>query len=104
MCCAFTIIIFFVLVFRSGLAFGLWSPGESALRPLGGWFAPSAIGIAFVAFGLLKKEPEFALAVYVGFLALLRGCEIFNLDLADCQPRGVDQMCLVLRDTEESRF
>ena len=31
---------------------------------------------AFVAFGILKKDPEFALAVYVGFLGLLRGGEI----------------------------
>ena len=59
---------------------------------------------AFVAFGLLKKDPEFALAVYVGFLALLRGCEIFNLVLSDCQPRSPSQMCLILRDTKGARL
>ena len=59
---------------------------------------------AFVAFGLLKKDPDFALAVYVGFLALLRGCEIFNLVFSDCQPRGPGQMCLILRDTKGARL
>ena len=59
---------------------------------------------AFVAFGLLKEDPEFALAIYVGFLALLRGCGIFNLALADCQPRGPSQLCLILRDTKGARL
>ena len=59
---------------------------------------------AFIAFGLLKGKPEFALAVYVGFVALLRSCEIFSLCLSDCQARGVDQMCLVLRDTKGARL
>ena len=52
---------------------------------------------AFVAFGFLEQDPDFALAVYVGFVALLRGCEIFNLALSDCQQRGPDQVCLILR-------
>ena len=60
--------------------------------------------IAFVAYGILNKDPEFALAIYVGFLALLRGGEIFNLSLADCQLRGPGQMCLILRDTKGARL
>ena len=59
---------------------------------------------AFVAFGILKKDSEFALAVYVGFLGLLRGGEILNLSLADCQPRGPSQLCIVLRDTKGARL
>ena len=59
---------------------------------------------AFVSYGILNKDPEFAIAVYVGFLALLRGCEIFNLLLRDCQPRGRNQMCLILRDTKGARL
>ena len=59
---------------------------------------------AFVAYGILNKDPEFAIAVYVGFLALLRGCEIFNLLLQDCQVRGRDQMCLILRGTKGARL
>ena len=61
-------------------------------------------GKGFRHFGLLKKDPEFALAVYVGFLTLLRGCEIFNLALTDCQPRGPNQLCLILRDTKGARL
>ena len=45
----------------------------------------------FVAFGILKEDPDFALASYVVFLALLRGGEIFNLSHADCQPRDPGQ-------------
>ena len=37
----------------------------------------------FVAYGILKGDPDFALSVYVGFLPLLRGCEIFNLLMED---------------------
>ena len=59
---------------------------------------------AFVAFGILNKDPDFALAIYVGFLGLLRGCEIFNLALKDCQPRGPEQLCLILRDTKGARL
>jgi integrase len=59
---------------------------------------------AFVSFGLLRREPEFALAIYVGFLALLRGCEILNLRLDDCQPRGQNQMALILRDTKGAKL
>ena len=59
---------------------------------------------AFVAYGLLRKELDFAISIYVGFLALLRGCEIFHLLLADCQPRGPDQMCLILRDTKGAKL
>ena len=55
---------------------------------------------AFVAFGLVRKEPEFALALYVGFLGLLRGCELLKLGLADCLPRGQHQLALILRDTK----
>lgn len=58
---------------------------------------------AFVAFGILSKDPDFALAVYVGFLGLLRGCEIFNLALKDCQPRGPGRLYLILRDTQGAR-
>jgi integrase len=59
---------------------------------------------AFVAFGILKEDTEFALAVYVGFLGLLRGGEILNLSLADCQPRGPSQLCIILRDTKGARL
>ena len=59
---------------------------------------------AFVAYGLLRKEPDFAVAVYLGFLALLRGCEIFKLCLVDCLPRGPDKMALILRDTKGARL
>ena len=59
---------------------------------------------AFVAFGLLRQEPDFALSVYVGFLALLRGCDFFDLLLADCQLRGPNQMCLILRDTKGAKL
>ena len=41
----------------------------------------------FMTFGILKEDPEFALAIYFGFLGLLRGKEIFNLLLEDCQTR-----------------
>ena len=58
----------------------------------------------FVAYGILKGDPDFALAIYVGFLALLRGCEIFNLLIEDCQPRGPHQLCIVLRDTKGARL
>ena len=59
---------------------------------------------AFVSFGILRREPDFALAVYVGFLALLRGCEIFGLRMTDCQPRGPDRMSLILRDTKGAKL
>ena len=58
---------------------------------------------SFVTYGLLKKDPEFAVAIYVGFLALLRGCEVFNLRLADCQSRGPGRMCLILSGTKGAR-
>ena len=37
-------------------------------------------------------------------MALLRGGEIVNLALSDCQPRGPSQRCLVLRDTKGARL
>ena len=59
---------------------------------------------AFVAFGILKQDPDFAISLYVGFLALLRGSEIFNLCLCDCQPRGPHQICLTLRSTKGAQL
>ena len=59
---------------------------------------------AFVSYGLLNKELDFALAVYVGFLGLLRGCEILDLRMSDVQPRGPDQVVLILRDTKGARL
>jgi len=59
---------------------------------------------AFVVFGILRKDPDFALAIYVCFLALLRGFEILNLSLEDCQSRGPGQLCLILRDTKGARL
>ena len=59
---------------------------------------------AFVSFGLLKQDSDFALSVYVGFLALLRRCEIFNLALSDCQLRGPSQLCIILRGTKGARL
>ena len=58
----------------------------------------------FVAYGILKGDPDFALAIYVGFLALLRGCDIFILLIEDCQPRRPHQLCIVLRDTKGARL
>ena len=40
----------------------------------------------------------------MGFLALLRGCEILNLLLEDCQLRGPGQLCVILRDTKGARL
>ena len=59
---------------------------------------------AFISYGLLKKEFDFALSVYVGFLGLLRGCEILNLNMSDVQPLGPKQVALILRDTKGSRL
>ena len=59
---------------------------------------------AFMAYGMLRKDPDFTVALYVGFLALLRGCEIANLMLVDCQERGPGQMTLVLRGTKGARI
>ena len=59
---------------------------------------------AFVSFGILKKELDFALATYVGFLGLLRGCEILNLRMSDVQSRGADQVVLILRDTKGAKL
>ena len=36
----------------------------------------------------------------LGFLGLLRGSEIFGLNIADCQLRGQDQVTLILRNTK----
>ena len=58
---------------------------------------------AFVAYGILRKEPDFALSIYVGFLALLRGCEIFNFRMCDVQPRGPRQVNLILRGTKGAK-
>jgi integrase len=59
---------------------------------------------AFVSYGLLKREYDFALSLYVGFLGLLRGCEILDLHMADVQARGPNQVVLVLRDTKGARL
>ena len=59
---------------------------------------------AFVAIGLIRREPEFALALYVGFLGLLRGCEILKLELADCLPRGQHQLALIFKDTKGAKL
>ena len=59
---------------------------------------------AFISYGLLRKEPDFALAIYVGFLGLLRGCEILNLRMADVQPRSPGHVVLVLRGTKGARL
>ena len=58
----------------------------------------------FVAYGILNGDPDFALSIYLGFLGLLRGCEIFNLLLEDCQNRGPGQICIILRDTKGARL
>ena len=58
----------------------------------------------FISYGILNGDPEFALAIYIGFLGLLRGCEIFNLLLEDCQSRGPGHVCIVLRDTKGARL
>ena len=57
-----------------------------------------------MAYGILKGDPDFALAVYVGFLALLRGCVFFALLMEDCQPRGPNQLCIIIRDTKGARL
>ena len=44
------------------------------------------------------------MAVYVGFSGLLRGCEILDLSMSDVQPRGPDQVFLILRDTKGARL
>ena len=58
----------------------------------------------FVAYGLMRGERDFALAVFVGFLGLLRGCEILNLDLSDCQMRGKNRMALILYGTKGAKL
>ena len=59
---------------------------------------------SFMTYGILKGDPEFAISVYVGFLGLLRGGEIFNLLLEDCQQRGPNELCVILRNTKGARL
>ena len=59
---------------------------------------------AFISYNLLKKEKEFALALLVGFLCLLRGGEILSLNLCDCVFRESDYMKLILRDTKGAKL
>ena len=59
---------------------------------------------AFVSYGLLKREYDFALSLYVGFLGLLRGCEILDLHMSDVQARGPGQVVLILRNTKGAQL
>ena len=59
---------------------------------------------AFVGYGLLKREYDFALSLYVGFLGLWRGCEILDLHMSDVQARGPDQVVLILRNTKGAQL
>ena len=59
---------------------------------------------AFVSYGLIRRDFDFAVSVYVGFLGLLRGCEILNLSMSDVQPRGANQVALILRDTKGAKL
>ena len=59
---------------------------------------------AFISYSLLKKEKEFGLSLLVGFLCLLRGGEILNLNLCDCHFRKMDFMKIILRDTKGSKL
>ena len=57
---------------------------------------------AFMVYGLLRKEVDFALSLWTGFLGLLRPSEIFALNLSDCKIFKPDYMQLLLRGTKGS--